>query len=102
VRKAVKSFVFLESEKVQEQIRQIFRVIGTSSLPPILSRCLTCNELLKELPREEVRDRVPPYVFETQTHFKCCPSCRRIYWAGTHRQAVLRALQALLREPSSK
>ena len=99
VRKAVKRFIFLESEKVQDQIRQIFRVIGTSSLPRILSRCLTCNEVLGEVPREQVQDRVPPYVFETQTHFKCCSGCQRIYWAGTHRQAVLRTLQALLQEP---
>ncbi len=102
VRKVVKRFIFLESEKIQEQIRQIFRVIGTSSLPRILSRCLTCNEVLNEVPREQVRDRVPPYVFETQAHFKCCPCCQRIYWAGTHRQAVLRTLQALLQEPPSQ
>jgi hypothetical protein len=93
VRKAVEHFIFLESERVQDQLAQVFDVTQTSSLPGILTRCLSCNEPLREIPRDRVRDRVPPFVFKTQTQFKSCPGCTRIYWAGTHRQSVLRTLQ---------
>jgi uncharacterized protein with PIN domain len=99
VRKVVRRFVFLESDKIQDQIRQIFRLIGTQNLPDILSRCLSCNEVLAPIPRDGVKELVPPYVFATQPHFKSCPRCQRIYWAGTHREAVLRTLQALVEEP---
>ena len=99
VRKVVKQFVFLESDQIQDQMRQIFRLIGLRNLPDILSRCLACNELLAPVARDGVRERVPPYVFATQPHFKSCPRCQRIYWAGTHRQAVLRTLQALVPQP---
>ncbi len=75
VRKVVDRFVFLESEDIQAQIRQIFRVTGTSSLPGLLTRCLSCNNLLAEAPRESVRGCVPPFVFETQNRFKQCPTC---------------------------
>ncbi len=96
VRRSVKQFIFLESERVQDQIRQILQAAQISALPRILTRCLACNELLSEISRDEVRGNVPPYVFETQSNFKFCPQCRKIYWAGTHRQAVLRTLEKLL------
>jgi uncharacterized protein with PIN domain len=97
VRKSVRQFIFLESEKITEQIRQIFAMTRTVTLPALLTRCLACNEVLSDVARESVRQAVPPYVFETQTHFKTCPRCRKVYWAGTHRQAVLRTLEGLLR-----
>jgi uncharacterized protein len=96
VRKVVDLFVFLESENIQEQIRQIFRVTNTTSLPGLLTRCLTCNAVLQDVERESVRTSVPSFVFETQNRFKRCPRCDKIYWAGTHRQAVLRRLETLL------
>ncbi len=101
VRKAVSRFIYLESSNVQEQIRQVFRLTGTQTLPNILTRCLVCNEPLADVPHDSVRSSVPPFVFATQAHFKSCPRCRKVYWAGTHRQAVLRTLQSLLGNSSS-
>ena len=99
IRRAVKQFIFLESDKIQDQIRQIFETTRTASLPKLLSRCLSCNELLSEVPRDAVQGSVPPFVYETQTRFKSCPMCRKLYWAGTHRQAVVRTLEALISKP---
>jgi len=96
VRKAVRRFIFLESDGIRAQIRQVFCETGIENLPGLLSRCLKCNELLEQAAREEVREIVPPFVFETQPGFKRCPHCRKIYWAGTHRRAVLRTLESLL------
>ncbi len=97
VRKSVKRFIFLESEQIREQIRQVFEATRTGSLPGALTRCLSCNEPLLDAPRELVRGHVPPFVFATQAQFKSCPGCRRFFWAGTHRQSVLRTLENLLR-----
>jgi uncharacterized protein len=96
VRRSARQFVFLESERVQEQIRQVFRLIGVSSLSAMLSRCIRCNEVLSDVSPEKVRAQVPPYVFDTQSVFKFCVRCQRVYWAGTHRQSVLRTLEKLL------
>jgi uncharacterized protein with PIN domain len=96
VRKVVKHFIFLESESIQSQLQQVFEITHTTSLPDVLTRCLSCNDVLAEVPRENVREKVPPYVFETQVHFKSCPRCNKVFWAGTHRQSVLRTLGKLL------
>jgi hypothetical protein len=95
VRRSVRQFIFLESEKVQDQIRHVFRSIGISELPDLLTRCLRCNTVLSDIPPDEVRDRVPAYVFRTQVSFRFCRQCGKIYWAGTHRQSVLRTMEAL-------
>jgi uncharacterized protein with PIN domain len=96
VRRSVSRFIFLESEKILEQIRQVFCATGVESLPALLSRCLSCNRILTDVPREKARELVPPFVFETQSRFKSCSACGRIYWAGTHRRAVLRTLESIL------
>jgi hypothetical protein len=96
IRRSVREFIYLESEKIQEQIKQIFRATATSAIPGLLTRCLACNDVLSEIARENARERVPPYVFQTQRTFKLCPRCRKIYWAGTHRQSVLRIMEKLI------
>lgn len=57
-----------------------------------LSICLECNEALQDIPKEDIKDLVPPYVFSTQNHFRICPQCRKIFWAGTHKDNVIRFL----------
>jgi uncharacterized protein with PIN domain len=60
--------------------------------------CLECNNPLEERSREEVKERVPPYVFQTQQQYMECPVCHRIYWRGTHWQAMLRKLERLTKQ----
>jgi uncharacterized protein with PIN domain len=96
VRKAVEHFIFLECEDIQSQIRQVFEIAHITDLPGVLTRCLSCNDLLVDMPREQAQEKVPPFVFKTQTQFKSCSKCGKIYWAGTHRQSVLRTLEKLL------
>ena len=98
IRKAVRQFIFLESEKIDDQIRQIFRTMQTTTLPDLLGRCVSCNNILSEAPRDKVRGSVPSYVYETQACFKSCPQCRKVYWAGTHRQFIIRTLEQLALE----
>jgi uncharacterized protein len=48
------------------------------------TRCMECNAALAPLAREAAAPRVPPYVHATQTAFRECPGCRRVYWRATH------------------
>jgi len=95
VRKAVRRFIFLESQDLPGQIRQVFEALHLDGWPSLLTRCLSCNEALQETARESVRGAVPPFVFETQANFKSCPKCGKIFWAGTHRSSVIRSLKRL-------
>jgi uncharacterized protein with PIN domain len=98
IRKPVKEFIFLERQDVQTQIKQVFGAMHIRSLSFFLTRCLSCNETLVETARETVRNSVPAFVYDTQAHFKFCPKCGKIFWAGTHRSSVIRTLERLLTE----
>lgn len=60
------------------------------------SLCLECNEPLIPKSKEEVRDLVPHYVFQTQSQYFQCPACHRVYWQGTHWQRMKRELEMLI------
>jgi len=85
-RKGFKS-ILIKSEKLQEQITQVLQELNLRENNPF-SRCPVCNTPLQPVGKEQVRDRVPPYVFETQEKFSICPGCQRVYWRGTHWQRM--------------
>jgi len=61
-------------------------------------RCLRCNDLLETVPKEDVACELPPRVRERHEAFRRCPSCRRVYWSGTHRRRMERLVSDLLAE----
>ena len=96
IRRPAREFLFIRSAGLEAQLGQVFGALRITSLDAVLTRCLSCNEALVEAPRESVRGLVPEFVYRTQPRFEACPGCRKIYWAGTHREAVLRKLETLL------
>jgi hypothetical protein len=78
--------LLIAAEALDEQITEARSVLGGTPQP--FSRCPECNGVLDDLPRDAARDLVPPYVWHTQTEFRRCPDCERIYWKGTHWPAV--------------
>jgi uncharacterized protein with PIN domain len=77
--------------------RQLNAVIERFSLKidrkKMFGICLECNEKLNQVSREDVRDLVPPYVFENCTQYNQCPRCQKIYWMGTHQRNAIRFMK---------
>jgi hypothetical protein len=86
--------LFVHSDHFREQLREVAARVPVGGAG-LLGRCLDCNRPLDEVPRETVRDRVPPYVWDTKDRFLACRACDRLYWAATHREHMLRELAAL-------
>jgi uncharacterized protein with PIN domain len=82
--------VLIESESPQEQLSQVMGIFGIEIVDDrLFSRCTHCNHAVEELDREQVRGRVPPFVFENGERFTYCPNCDKIYWGGTHKERFL-------------
>ncbi len=62
------------------------------------SRCIECNEALEPVKKEEVYGVVPHHVYNTQPAFSRCPSCRKVYWKGTHWQQMKEKMDLVGRE----
>ena len=87
--------ILLESEHLEEQIRQIVNLVGKDACDPF-SRCNVCNAELKEIEKEEAKGRVPQYVYETHDEFAVCPLCGRYYWQGTHWEHMVKRIDKIL------
>ena len=85
--------LLIGSENLFDQIQEVLEHLKIHPDPVrIMSRCLVCNSLLESTDPASVRDRVPTYVYATQSQFKTCPDCRRVYWGGTHQRNIYRKL----------
>jgi len=52
------------------------------------------------LSHKAAQGRVPPYVWRTEKDFSACPNCHRVYWAGSHWQAIWGRMENLHSHPS--
>lgn len=79
----VSGSLYVTSDDLDEQLLQVSR---TFDLQPqaLLTRCSVCNTTLREVPKADVRDKVPEGVFERQDEFWHCDGCGRYYWHGSH------------------
>lgn len=84
--------LLIRGDDPKQQLHQVVETLGLSYSFGPFTRCLECNQPLISRGKEEVKDSVPPYIFNTQPEFQQCPSCKRIYWRGTHWQNMNREL----------
>ena len=90
-RRKLPGCVLIESGNYREQLQQVIHTFELKDFN-VLSRCLECNVPLQGIDKEAVFEKVPPYVYLTQNRFAMCPSCRRIYWHGTHADDMLKKM----------
>jgi uncharacterized protein with PIN domain len=92
-------FLLVESDSPEIQLKQ---VIDQLRLPldrsNLFSRCLECNEVCGDVTADEVKNQVFPYIIKTQDTFKRCPSCRKIYWRGSHYKDMVEKLREIMGE----
>ncbi|MDD5584751.1 MAG: Mut7-C RNAse domain-containing protein, partial [Candidatus Omnitrophica bacterium] len=80
-----KNTFVIHSEVLREQLKEFFKHYALEiTQEKMFSRCTLCNEVLQAVPKEEVKNKVPPYVFAHQDFFMQCPACKKIYWRGSH------------------
>lgn len=85
--------LLIESEKPLEQLKQVvghFKLKITKD--QLFSRCLICSQVLERVEKEKIKDRLYPYVYQTQEIFVHCPTCDRIYWSATHVEKMIKML----------
>ncbi|MCK5434391.1 MAG: Mut7-C RNAse domain-containing protein, partial [Dehalococcoidales bacterium] len=90
--------ILIKSDEPELQMHQVIDSLNLDCQFKPFTICLECNQPLVERTREEVKDLVPPYVFQTQSQYMECPTCHRIYWRGTHWQAMTEKLKKFMKD----
>jgi uncharacterized protein with PIN domain len=81
--------VRIQSQNAREQLHELRGMIKSSfKSEAILSRCMECNMELRDTDRADIEPFVPEFVFHHYTEFKVCPSCKKVYWAGSHAKGM--------------
>ena len=88
------SAIVIYSDHVGEQLRELHdRGLLAYGLSPF-TRCIRCNVPLLQADTATAAQCVPEYVFyEIGEKIKQCPSCKRCYWPGTHRDRMEKQLR---------
>jgi len=86
-KKGIIKYLYIKEDKLENQLDQIKSELKIS-LKPNLVRCIECNEKLIKVKKEDIKNKVPPYVYKTQKNFLYCKNCDKYYWRGTHYQNI--------------
>ncbi|MBN2206254.1 MAG: Mut7-C RNAse domain-containing protein [Candidatus Aminicenantes bacterium] len=76
--------LLIDSERWEDQVRQVLDVFSLREEAAPHSRCIACNLALRPLAKERARNLVVPFVWERGRVFSLCPGCGRVYWEGSH------------------
>jgi len=87
--------ILIQGDEPSQQMQQVAETLDLDYQSRLFTICLECNQPLEERTKQQVKGRVPPYVFQTQDQYVECPSCHRIYWKGTHWKAMTKQLERL-------
>ena len=87
--------IHIKKDNPKLQVQELVETLNLNYHFKPFSLCLECNRALIARDKQEVQNLIPIHVLETQTQYTECPACHRIYWPGTHWQAMVKKLQDL-------
>ena len=88
-------FYQIKSTDSYEQLKEVIDHFDLGGSFEPFTRCLYCNQILEKKEKEEVTDSLLP---ETKKHFSefwKCPSCKKIYWKGSHFERMMKMIEKL-------
>lgn len=87
----------IDSEHASDQLLEIKPLVAPAiSAGAVFGRCIECNVELTEADKADIEPRVPEFVYHHYARFKICPSCKRVYWEGSHTSGMTALLKEML------
>jgi uncharacterized protein len=87
--------LYIESNDFRGQLREVLFRFPFDTRARAFTRCSCCNEPLREVGREAVVRRVPPFVYASHEKFALCDRCGRVYWGASHFERAMREMESL-------
>jgi uncharacterized protein with PIN domain len=97
-RRIVAHGYYVRELEPRRQLSEVVRRFDLARSIAPFARCLRCNALLEAARKEDVGSGLPPRVRERHDEFRRCPSCGRVYWAGSHRRSMERLVGQVLED----
>ena len=96
MRKSLVLGYLVRSLDPQVQLAEVSRRFGLARWAAPFRRCIRCNHLLEPVEKNAVLDRLEPLTRTYFDDFRLCPSCKQIYWKGSHFERMQARIDDLL------
>jgi uncharacterized protein with PIN domain len=77
----------------ETQLQEVIKRYGITREKRSTPRCLKCNMRLEPVNKESVIERLEPLTRKYFKEFSTCPSCKRVYWKGSHWERMERMIE---------
>jgi hypothetical protein len=94
VKKEKMTVIEINTTDLDEQINLVLKNVNIDE-KSILSRCSVCNNILNEIKKSEVKNKVPKKIFDNNEKFWFCSKCDKIYWMGSHYERILSKIEKI-------
>ena len=85
---------WVRSDDPETQLQEIVDTFDLARQARPFSRCLECNGPIRPIGKAAVAERLEPEIRAQFEQFWHCAGCGRVYWRGSHYQALLGRLRA--------
>jgi uncharacterized protein with PIN domain len=93
--RAVTHGYWIRSSKPTEQLTEVLKRFDLKNGLQPFTRCLECNGVLHDIPKDEIMDLLLPKTRDFYTEFKKCNTCGRVYWEGSHYEKMKKFITAI-------
>lgn len=88
---------WIRSKHPDEQIIEVLNRFDLKHEVKPFTRCMECNGLLDDAPKEKILDYLLPATSKYFQKFLKCSGCGRIYWEGSHYESMQRYLDSVFK-----
>ncbi len=93
--KQVKHGYFIRETDPTKQVKEVLRRFDLKEKIMPFTRCLECNDQLRPVKKAEITDELLPETKKVFHTFMQCPSCKRVYWEGSHYDKLSKFVDSL-------
>jgi uncharacterized protein with PIN domain len=101
-RSVVRHGYWVRNTNPERQLAEVLDRFDLVARMEPFARCLRCNTLLEAVAPGSIADRLAPRTRAEFDEFRRCPGCERIYWRGSHYEALRRILERARDRASSR
>lgn len=94
-RSAIEHGRLIRSQIADEQLLEVLHHFLITTRVRAFSRCLCCNVITEPISKADILHLLEPKTRAHHHAFLRCPTCKRIYWRGTHYERLMARFFAL-------
>jgi uncharacterized protein len=87
---------WIRSQYPVKQLEEVFMRLDLKNQIRLFVRCMECNDLLLDVSKKEIMDRLLPKTQQFYRRFRKCPGCDRIYWKGSHYERMKKFIESTI------